>query len=192
MNIQNNFSQQYHPIVGSRKSNFRANVQSNFQRNFDNYYNSLNDPNAGNVSNPMPNAPQSVKDAWAKAEQEIGKESLGVEPDGRLSRMPAYVMARLEQRFQTGSGDMFGSSVDSALAGAQKILDRLNNPLSPPSSANVAALQEKEKLFYQRFIDNLANIQSTPRTKEVSPATIYEKMTGRSISADAPSYNLAE
>lgn len=192
MMIPNNTVQSYYRNTSyASKTNTRGTIPAEFQSYFDNYYNSLREASVGNASNPMPNAPQSVKDAWEKTKAgEIGEDGMETVADGRLSHISGYVLTKMEQRFQTGSGDMFGSTADSAIAGAQKILDRLNNPWSPPSSTQVAVFQEKEKVFYQKFIENLTASQRATTEKETNPVEIYEQMTGRSISGGEPSYSL--
>lgn len=171
MRINNNLFRTY-PQKATH--NTSGKIPPEFQINFDNYNKSLENKNAGNSSNPLIQAPQEVKDAWEEAEKEL-KEELGYAPDGRLSQIFGYVIAQLEQRFQTGNGDMFGQTRESALSGAQKILDRLNDPLTPPSSAEAAELSEKEKQFYEAFIKNLSNLPT--EKQEVTPLEVYKHMS---------------
>lgn len=155
--------------------------QPDFQQNFDNYNNSLKEPDVGGFLNPVANAPQKVKDAWAKADAQMGNIMSESSKGGMISCFSAYMLAKIEQRFQTGSSDVFGSSVDSSISGAQKILSRLNNPLSPPSSPEAAANRQREMLFYQKFINNLENSSGYPEHSETSPAALYAQMTGRAV-----------
>lgn len=169
MMIQNNAVQRLNPIATTAKSNISATTQPDFKRTLVASLNKLN--MAGNAT-PLPNAPQSVKDAWEKAQQETG---IGINTGEPLSYIPSYMLAQAEQQIQTGNNDVFGSSVESALVGARKILDSLNTPLSAPSNAQVAVFREQEKIFYQNFIDHLTAAQSGATDKNINPLEMIAK-----------------
>lgn len=102
-----------------------------------------------------PNAPQGVKDAFSKAEQETGMSGYGIDGSGKLTHISAMFTLQAEQRLSTGRSDFLGNSKGSAMDAAKKALERLNNPLMPENNPAIQALIEKEKLFYKAFINNL-------------------------------------
>lgn len=183
MLIQSQTSQRYSPATGRAREKNPPPAGAPGQ------------PAGGLTGNFLPNAPQSVKDAWEKAEQEIGGESSWKSSDGMISRFSALMIQRIVQRFQTGDTDVFGSTPESAISGAEKILESIRNPLTPPSDSQAAAARETEALFFEKFIENLsksAAAQGVSQTSEIGPTEIYEQLTGKLAPPPEPSYSLTD
>ena len=75
-----------------------------------------------------PSAPDKVKDAWTKAEEETGANGYGMNSEGKLTQITI----------------LLGSTVDSAKAVFQRALERLGIPQNDK--------EKKEQLFYEAFL----------------------------------------
>lgn len=117
--------------------------------------------NSKNVTNEFDmigyGAPQSVKEAWEKAENEIGFSGLGTDENGKFQYIPTIFVLQTEQNLPVGRNNFLGNCKESALQAAKKVLERLCNPLMPENDPEVQALKEKEKLFFETFIKNLTH-----------------------------------
>lgn len=113
-----------------------------------------------------PHAPQNVKQAWNRAATETGVNGLGIGENGMITHIPAALVLQIEQQQQVGNSDVFGNSVGSALASAQKILNRLENPILPETNAKIRSYHEQEKSFYRSFIGHLEEYNNPGSTTE--------------------------
>lgn len=134
-------------IVGNKKSN-------DFTQN-----ESLNKASYKKIQNDTlnivgPNAPKSVKDAWTKTLDETGIYDLGCDENGE-DHITQMDILRVIIEEQTGSCDVLGNSVDSAIKTVKLALDMLNNPITASTDPQIIKRQEKEKEFYEKFLSNL-------------------------------------
>lgn len=113
-----------------------------------------------------PHAPQNVKQAWNRAATQTGVNGLGIGENGMITHIPAALVLQIEQQQQTGSSDVFGNSVGSALESAKKILERLENPILPETNAKIRSYHEQEKSFYRSFIGHLEEYNNPAPTTE--------------------------
>lgn len=104
-----------------------------------------------------PNAPKSVKDAWEKSLEETGIYNLGCDEDGQ-DHITQMDILRVILEEQTGSYDILGNSVDSAIEAINLLLNMLKNPITPSTDPQIIKRQEKEKEFYEAFLKNLSQI----------------------------------
>lgn len=102
--------------------------------------------------------PASVWEAWQKAGQETGVNGYGMSPDGKLTHISQVQLQLLMGQLSGDKADVFGTSVESALEFAEEALYRLQNPLGQPFSPEVQQLEQKEILFYKKFIENLKKV----------------------------------
>ena len=101
-----------------------------------------------------PNAPKSVNDAWTKTLDEPGIYDLGCDENGE-DHITQMDILRVIIEEQTGSCDVLGNSVDSAIKTVKLALDMLNNPITASTDPQIIKRQEKEKEFYEKFLANL-------------------------------------
>ena len=69
-----------------------------------------------------------------------------------MNRISTALVIHVEQGKEQLSSDFLGNTVESAIAMAKKILERIYNPISPPMHPEFVA---EERRFYERFLDNL-------------------------------------
>ena len=91
-----------------------------------------------------PSAPDEVRNAWIKAEEESGTNGYGMNSDGKLTQITALFAMSIENRINGKEPDILGSTVHSAKAAVQKALDRLGIPQDDK--------EKKEKFFYEAFL----------------------------------------
>ena len=104
------------------------------------------------------NAPDSVKKAWLDAADEIGMDGQGLSASGTLDHIPQFMIQRFILQYNGyDPDDVLGSSVSSAIQAAQDAIYSLDHPLEPDTtrSSKVLAAREKERAFYERFIEKL-------------------------------------
>ena len=94
-----------------------------------------------------PEAPNEVKEAWNKAENECGINGYGVNSGGKLTCLTSLFAMSLESAYNGGGRDILGTTVHSAKTAVQKALDRLGIPQNND--------ERKEKLFYEAFFEFL-------------------------------------
>ncbi len=98
----------------------------------------------------LENTTESLKAAWQKTLEETGVNPF---PQGFASTLSQLAA---EQDFATGGNDdIFGSDLESNITAVEKILERLENPLSAISEEN-AEFYANEKTFYTALLNNLA------------------------------------
>lgn len=91
-----------------------------------------------------PSAPDKVKDAWTKAEEETGANGYGMNSEGKLTQITILFAMSIEKMANGGGQDILGSTVDSAKAVFQRALERLGIPQNDK--------EKKEQLFYEAFL----------------------------------------
>lgn len=92
---------------------------------------------------------ETLKAAWQKTLEETGVNPF---PQGFSSTLSHLAM---EQDFATGGNDdIFGDDLESNIAAAKKIMERLENPLSVVSEKNAEFVAD-EKTFYVALLNNL-------------------------------------
>ena len=91
-----------------------------------------------------PSAPDKVKNAWMKAEEESGVNGYGMDSEGKFSQITALFAMSVENMANGKGQDILGCTVDSAKSTVQKALDRLGIPQND--------LEKKEKFFYEAFL----------------------------------------
>lgn len=113
-----------------------------------------------------PNAPDEVKQAWVKAEEEtsvhIAKGGLYITPDGKHSYFTQlagpisrkWLRGELNQTDQT---DLLGSSVESAINAVNKWIYDLDHPLAGQPTRNIdeQRMIMQERAFYEAFLERL-------------------------------------
>lgn len=122
-------------------------------------YRLLTDANERAFNSYGPNAPEEVKKAWMDAAEKTGANGAGMAENGMLTHITAMAAERAT-RWLKGDADyddILGDTVESAMAAAEKALNYLENPFYPTGarSPEVQKLVEKEKEFYQSFLENL-------------------------------------
>lgn len=90
------------------------------------------------------NIPESVQEAWNKAEKEVGINGTAREAGGKLSRLTTLFVMSLEMYYTEGTKDVLGSTEASARAAVRKALERLKIPQTEA--------ENKEKMFYEAFL----------------------------------------
>ena len=104
------------------------------------------------------NASENVKKAWLDAADEIGMDGQGFSSTGTLDHIPQFMIQRFIRQYNGyDPDDVMGSTISSAIQAAQNAIDSLDHPLEPYStrSSKVIAAREKERAFYERFIEKL-------------------------------------
>ncbi len=91
-----------------------------------------------------PSAPDKVKDAWMKAEEESGTNGYGMNSEGMLTQITTLFAMSIENMVNGKGQDVLGTTVDSARAAVQRALGRLGIPQNDK--------EKKEKLFYEAFL----------------------------------------
>lgn len=108
------------------------------------------------------NAPNAVRQAWIEAADETGTNGVSVTMDGKHYHLPRMLVEHLNRTFWGGGSpeDILGNSVESAISVAQKVIYDIDNPLpgQPVRSNDVQQEVQKERAFYERFIEKLMNI----------------------------------
>ena len=108
------------------------------------------------------NAPESVKQAWMEAANEVGANGLGLLPNGMWSHISQLTIqsGNAWLKGETDFNDVLGNSVESAILAAQKALYYLDNPLEPNATRSIEVQQAriKEREFYVAFLDKLQNL----------------------------------
>ncbi len=104
------------------------------------------------------NASENVKKAWLDAADEIGMDGQGFSATGTLDHIPQFMIQRFIRQYNGyDPDDVMGSKISSAIQAAQNAIYSLDHPLEPYStrSSKVIAAREKERAFYERFIEKL-------------------------------------
>ena len=104
------------------------------------------------------NASENVKKAWLDAADEIGMDGQGFSSTGTLDHIPQFMIQRFIRQYNGyDPDDVMGSTISSAIQAAQNAIYSLDHPLEPYStrSSKVVAAREKERAFYERFIEKL-------------------------------------
>lgn len=108
------------------------------------------------------NAPESVKQAWMEAANEVGANGLGLLPNGMWSHISQLMIqsGNAWLKGETDFNDVLGNSVESAISAVQKALYYLDNPLDPNATRSIEVQQAriKEREFYVAFLDKLQNL----------------------------------
>ncbi len=101
-----------------------------------------------------PNAPESVKQAWDRAEQEIGVTGYGVEGYNKLKYINAMVTLKVQDYISNQKNDFLGNSVATAITATRKALFLLEN--SNLSNTQDPDAYRQERAFYNAFLNNLS------------------------------------
>lgn len=104
-----------------------------------------------------PNAPEEVKQTWMKAVEQTGVNGVGLEENGMMSHITQLDVQRAIKWYHGKDTDVLGETVESARQAVEKALYDLEHPLEPLAnrSAGVQKQIEKEKQFYEKFLENL-------------------------------------
>ncbi len=108
-----------------------------------------------------PNAPQSVKDAWMKAAQEVNANGLGIRENGMMTHISQMMVQRLGKvlKGETENPDILGNSVESAIRATKQALYDLEHPIAyTPKSIEVQQARIKEREFYNAFLEKLEQL----------------------------------
>ena len=109
------------------------------------------------------NASENVKKAWLEAADEIGMDGQGLSATGTLDHIPQFMIQRFIRQYNGyDPDDVLGSTVSSAIQAAQDAIYALDHPLEPDTtrSSKVLAAREKERAFYERFIEKLMGMSA--------------------------------
>lgn len=109
------------------------------------------------------NASETVKKAWLDAADEIGMDGQGFSATGTLDHIPQFMIQRFIRQYNGyDPDDVLGGSIGSALQAAQDAIYSLEHPLEPSTtrSSKVLAAREKERAFYERFIEKLMGMSA--------------------------------
>lgn len=101
-----------------------------------------------------PNAPKAVEEAWKKALEETGVNDLGKNEEGMYTHITQMMIMKIMLVKGTGSSDVLGKSVSSAIEATKKALYMLNNQLESSGDS----LEAKEREFYESFLKHLNQI----------------------------------
>lgn len=93
-----------------------------------------------------PSCSEEVKQAYDKTLKDTGIDPFP------MNRISTALVIHVEQGTEQLSSDFLGNTVESAKAMVKKILERIYNPISPPAHPEFV---EKERAFYEKFLDNL-------------------------------------
>jgi len=106
-------------------------------------------------------APESVKQAWLEAAEEIGTDGTGTLKNGMMSHISQLTVQMATKRFK-GEADytnILGNSVKSAIQAVQNALYNLEHPIAyTPKSIEVQQARIKEREFYVAFLDKLQSL----------------------------------
>ncbi len=108
-----------------------------------------------------PNAPQSVKDAWMKAAQEVNANGLGIRENGMMTHISQMMVQRLGKvlKGETENTDILGNSVESAIRATEQALYDLEHPIAyTPKSIEVQQARIKEREFYNAFLEKMEQL----------------------------------
>ena len=108
-----------------------------------------------------PNAPQSVKDAWMKAAQEVNANGLGIRENGMMTHISQMMVQRLGKvlKGETENTDILGNSVESAIRATEQALYDLEHPIAyTPKSIEVQQARIKERDFYNAFLEKMEQL----------------------------------
>ncbi|MBR1909869.1 MAG: hypothetical protein IJ821_04715 [Lachnospiraceae bacterium] len=109
------------------------------------------------------NASETVQKAWLDAADEIGMDGQGFSATGTLDHIPQFMIQRFIRQYNGyDPDDVLGGSISSALQAAQDAIYSLEHPLEPgmTRSSKVIAAREKERTFYERFIEKLMGMSA--------------------------------
>lgn len=106
-------------------------------------------------------APESIKQAWLEAAEEIGTDGTGTLKNGMMNHISQLTVQMATKRLK-GEADytnILGSSVKSAIQAVQNALYNLEHPIAyTPKSIEVQQACIKEREFYIAFLDKLQNL----------------------------------
>lgn len=106
-------------------------------------------------------APESVKQAWIEAAEEIDADGTGTLKNGMMSHISQLTVQMAVRRFNGESdyANVLGNSVKSAIQAVQNALYNLEHPIAYTSkSIEVQQACIKEREFYIAFLDKLQNL----------------------------------
>ena len=100
--------------------------------------------------------PESVKQAWEHAAAEIGVDGLGIDENGELLYPSELVKQYMLAKLKGESTEFCGDTMDTVMEFAKRTLAQLQDAHQLKYNAEMQKLKDKERLFYQNFIKNLA------------------------------------
>lgn len=130
-------------------SNRLADIFEKIKRDDDVQKNRIEKERKSGVNLVGTNVPDTVQEAWNRAEKEAGINGAALEADGKLSQITQLLSMSLVKFYQEGNRDVLGSTEASAEAAVKKALELLGIPRTEA--------QKKEELFYQAFLRFLSN-----------------------------------
>lgn len=104
------------------------------------------------------NAPKAVQEAWEKALEETGVDDFGRNEEGMHTHITQMMIMQIMLVKGTGSSDVLGNSVSSAIKATKQALHMLNNQIEPSRDSGKINLEAKEREFYEAFLKHLNQI----------------------------------
>lgn len=136
------------------------------------------------------NAPESVRQAWLEAAEEVGANGLGMLPNGMLSHISQLQVQRgiAWMKGEADCGDVLGASVESAIAAVRKAIYDLDNPLEPRTTKSIEVQRQlvKEREFYVAFLEKLEKLGAGGKSiyNEKSQDSFWERKAERKQSSE--------
>lgn len=138
---------------------------------------SKNNVNESAFQSVGPTAPESVKNAWMQAAEEIGVNGYGIKGNGMLSHISQMLVMQMERRLNgvQNYNDILGNTAASALQAAKQALYALEHPLAPNQQKSEEVKQQiaKEKEFYASFIEKLEHLSQTEAAEDNQTKTSW-------------------
>lgn len=88
--------------------------------------------------------PEEVKEAWNKAEKEVGMNGMALDSHGKFTSLTKLFVMSLVNKYNGGNGDVLGNTKQSAKLAVQTALEKLGIPENDE--------EKKEKSFYEAFL----------------------------------------
>lgn len=105
------------------------------------------------------NAPECVKKAWLDAADAVGVDGMGITKSGKMDHISQLLVQQISKglRGETGSDDILGNTVQSAVKAVEKALYDLEHPLAGNYGRTPEQIRgrELEKKFYEEFLQIL-------------------------------------
>ena len=100
--------------------------------------------------------PEAVKQAWEHATAETEIDGLGIDENGELLYPSEFVKQYMLAKLKRESTEFCGDTMDTVMEFAKRTLAQLQDAHQPKYNTEMQKLKDKEKLFYQNLIKNLA------------------------------------
>ena len=115
----------------------------------------------------MKQLPESVRQAWERAADEVGTDGLGIDEQGALLYPSEYLKQYLSAVMRGESTKLCGDTAESVLEFAKTALSHLEDASQPKYSTTLQDFKDQERRFYEKLAGDLVCLNQRSQYKTV-------------------------